>query len=226
MTGWSTLSAIPSRRLAAGIAALGLVGLLLAAAPGVAAPADRKICLESGDEVTFYQVEADPRFYYQCDSALRPTRLACPFGSLFSAQTNVCAKAGEVGSRLGYPHEPRLTAKPARLRTEPLELSRVSATMTPGLIGETVTFTSLATGALLCSATTELPLGAATTNTLTTPTTASCTPSHVGGRAGDLLEGYRAAYAGNDMFVSSGGPPDFDEVVYADAAAATGRITR
>jgi chitin binding peritrophin-A-like protein with CBM14 domain len=211
--------------IVAGVALLPVVVLLAAAPPGVAAPAGRNICLEPADDATFYQVEADPRFYYQCDSAQRPTRLKCPSGSLFSVQNNVCATAGEVATRLGYPHEPTLTAKPAQLSMEPLKLGRLSVTMRPGLIGETITFTSLATGALLCTATTELPLDSATTNTFTTPTTASCTPSHPGGPASALLAGYRATYAGNDMFVASGGPPDFDEVIYADAAVAIGRIT-
>ncbi|CAM5331651.1 hypothetical protein SAVIM338S_00929 [Streptomyces avidinii] len=175
---------------------------IVALAPGAAQaatppPANQSICKKPSG---YYQHYSDPRWFWSCDGAYRPTRHSCPEGLWFNEE----GRPGPVcdwpdGGNI-YSHAPTgattLTTSPARLQKLPLKVVGLKATLKTGLIGVPITFKSK-TGKVLCTATTESVNYYS--NTVGAPSVATCdSTSGLLGTVNDLLLGYTATFAGRD----------------------------
>jgi hypothetical protein len=152
---------------------------------------NREICTTSDG---YFQHRADPRYFYRCDGAYRPTRLRCPDDVYFNEDRNVlaCDALGDVRALGGFNGTVTLRAGAAALKDVPFKVTGMSVTMSPGLVGEKVTFKTMS-GKVLCIRGTESIGGEQSQG----DSIATCdVKPEARGLTESLLRGYKVTYDG------------------------------
>ncbi|MFI9333096.1 chitin binding peritrophin-A domain-containing protein [Kitasatospora sp. NPDC052868] len=137
----------------AAAACLALTAAAFATMPATAVAAadpvpDPTICIKSDG---YYQHRVDPQYFYVCDGAYRPRLDKCPGGLWFNEDPGVLV-CDEPEYVRAHGTGGSVTAQQARLQKLPLKVTGLSATLSPGIAGEKVTFTSFG-NVPLCTAT-------------------------------------------------------------------------